>query len=106
MPDRNLSLIRAEAGAKGAAARMLGLDVEDRRQLTAAANEARRDIGARRRAEKLAEKIAAVERILPTLSPEERERQLALIERIKGADELIAALRRSIEEQETAEQAS
>lgn len=100
MTDLDRSRILSEAGAKGAATRQLGLTtVEERRELTAAATEARRAIGAQRRAAKqnrLADRIAAVEAALPSLPPAERHRQIALLETIKGADAEIAALRERI----------
>jgi hypothetical protein len=103
-PDLDRSRILSEAGAKGAATRQIGLTtLEDRRQLTAAATEARRALGVQRRAAKqnrLAERIAAVEAVLPSLPPAERLRQIALIETIKGADEQIAALRERIRQRE------
>jgi hypothetical protein len=104
MTDVDRSRILSEAGAKGAATRQLGrTTLESRRELTAAATEARRAIGAQRRAAKqnrLTERIAAVEAALPTLPPAEQRRQIALLETIKGADAEIAALRERIRQRE------
>ena len=98
-----LRALRAEAGRRGAAARLLGLTTpEQRRELTAAASAARAAAGAAKRAGRptVADRIAAVEAALPTMTPEERHRQIALLETIRGTDERIAELRERLKQYE------
>lgn len=87
---------RREYGARGARARLLGrTTLEARRELTAAATEARREMGRRRRT--LADRIAEVEATLDTLPVEERHRQILLLEELRQSDVRVDELRRARE---------
>ncbi len=74
----------SEAGKLGAAVLHLGTTLDQRRERTAAARAAR---AAKRGPAKptMAQRIAEAEALLPTLPPEERERQTAWVEQAKAA---------------------
>lgn len=80
-PDRRELLI--EAGRRGARTRLLGrTTVESRRELTAAATEARRGSGRKN----VEQRIAEVEAGLADIAdPDERHRQIALIADLRAS---------------------
>jgi len=85
--------VLSEAGRRGARTRLLGTTLEDRRELTAAASEARRRGPSKPTVE---ERIAAAEAALADMDPEERHRNLLWIAELRESTPRIRELRRRL----------